>query len=114
MGWPSLWPAYDAHALAVVPEQLALIVSQLVHLGSSLTVQKVVNIFQHTADDGQTRQAAGTACAATLDLKPRRCWIGFGRVCSIALSHDATHCSVYSKSSPGLNSQIQTGRCAIS
>ena len=39
MGWPSLWPAYDALALAVVPEQLALIVSQLVHLGSSLTVQ---------------------------------------------------------------------------
>ena len=39
MGWPSLWPAYDALALAVVPEQPALIVSQLVHLGSSLTVQ---------------------------------------------------------------------------
>jgi hypothetical protein len=57
MGWP-LWPAYDALALAVVPEELALIVSQLVHLGSSLTVAiKVVNIFEYTADDSQLRQS---------------------------------------------------------
>jgi hypothetical protein len=62
MGWPSLWPVYNALALAIVPEQLALIISQLPHLGSSRTVQlSVVNIFQYTADDGQLHQAAGEA-----------------------------------------------------
>jgi hypothetical protein len=38
-----------------------------------------------------------------LNVKSRRCLIGFGRICSITLGHDATHNSVYFKSSPGLN-----------